>query len=317
MPAVIGVDAGGTKTVAALATADGRVLARASTGPANYQMVGRSEAGQRLREVIESVRGDHEIAAVALALAGLDRPRDESVLRAVVAELSVGPFEIVNDAYAVLRAGSQTGVGIAVVSGTGCNVVGIGADGKRDRVGGLCWELGDFGSATDIGVSGLRAAFRGADGRGPATSLGERIVAELGLARLDDMVDRLAADSEAPFETGELAPVVFAAAEDGDGEARSILRRAGSDLGASVALLARRLFEPGQSYDLVLGGAVLQHGSCDVMRDALVEGAPGARPTVLRVEPVVGAVLLALDHVSRAGGEYDQAAWATLTSVSP
>ena len=72
------------------------------------------------------------VAATAhLMLAGLDFPEEERRLHAAVAG-SAGPERIVvgNDTFAVLRAGTDRGWGVAVTCGTGINCVGIGPDGR-------------------------------------------------------------------------------------------------------------------------------------------------------------------------------------------
>lgn len=314
MRAVVGIDAGGTKTAGVLASEDGRVLRTVAAGPANWQSVGRVEAARVYREVWDGLAAAARdagagIAAAAWGLAGLDRPRDEGILEEAIRGL--GPAgaarAFVNDTFLVLRAGTADGAGVAVVSGTGSNCVGVGPEGESDRIGGLGGEFGDDGSASDVGAAGLRAAFRGEDGRGAPTLLSRLVHERLEVERLDDLVDRFVEDA-APGERlqiGEIAPLVFEAAERGDAVALEILRTAGRELGVSARVLARRLFPKDAAFPLVLGGAVLQKGAVPAMRDALVAevrgGFPEVRPVVLEAPPVLGAVLLALDRLASGG----------------
>lgn len=309
LPAVVGVDAGGTKTAAVLATPDGLVLARRVGGPANWQAVGRAFAEASLRDVLTPLAAaaaahGRRVVAAAYGLSGLDRPADRVVLDEVVGAVNPAGSAtlLVNDTFCILRAGTPDGVGVAVVSGTGPNTVGWGPDGTEHRLGGVGSELGDFGGGGDIGAEALRAARRGHDGRGPATSLHERIRAFLGVADLLDLVDWMVADSDRHFSPSVLAPLVFAAAADGDAVALGILRWAGEELGLCARLVAERLFRPEDAFPLVMGGSVLQRGALPVVRDAVVAGVqaafPAARPRVLSAEPVCGAVLLALDRAA-------------------
>ncbi len=302
MGAVLGIDGGGTKTAAVLASLEGEVLAEATRGPSNWQAVGRRSARHVLGELWEELaRVGHEVVAVAWGLSGLDRPKDEVVLRAIVEEIhgSELPYVLVNDTFLILRAGTEDGVGVAVVSGTGSNCVAVGPGGRRVRIGGLGGEFGDDGSASDIGADGLRAAFRGEDGRAPATSLTARIKERFGLERLDDVIDRFIADARQRLSIGALAPLVFEESAAGDAVSRGILEHAGRELGLSARVLAARLFEAEEAFPLVMGGAVLQRGADDAMRRALVEEVrgdfPAVRPVVLEAAPVQGAVELAVD----------------------
>lgn len=312
--AVIGVDAGGTKTAGVLATPEGRVLARRVGGPANWQSVGRVAARESLRDVlgplVAAARTEgRRVLAVAYGLSGLDRPADRRVLDEVVAAVNPegAATLLVNDTFLILRAGTPDGVGVAVVSGTGPNTVGWGPDGTEFRVGGVGSEFGDFGGGGDIGAEALRAARRGHDGRGPATSLHDRILAFLGVGDILDLVDWFVADSGRHFGPSVLAPLVFEAAADGDAVAAGILRASGEELGLCARLVAERLFPRDAALPLVMGGSVLQRGALPLVRDAVVAGVrsafPNVRPRVLSEEPVCGGVLLALDRATgRRGG---------------
>jgi N-acetylglucosamine kinase-like BadF-type ATPase len=306
LQAVIGVDAGGTKTAGACAIPGEEPFASFTGGPANYQSVGADIARENLAEVVsallEAARGRGlEVGAAVYGIAGLDRPKDDEVIASILRSFHPPelPSDLVNDTFLIVRAGTRDGVGVAVVSGTGSNCAGVGRDGERTRIGGLGWEFGDGSGAGDIGTLAMRAAFRGQDGRDPATDLGAAFVQRLGLQRLDDLVDAFVADAPDPLDPGRLAPLVFEVAARGDKVAHGILAEAGRDLGRMASIVAGRLFEPGESFPLVLGGSVLQQGSFDAMRDALADEVgsrfPRVRPIQLVRPPLDGALLLAGD----------------------
>src|SRR5947207_292479 len=83
---VLGIDAGGTKTVCQLANARAEVLSEARRGGANLQAVGELEVEKVLHEVMEEAIGDHDIvpSAICLGIAGVDRPEDARVVRAIM-----------------------------------------------------------------------------------------------------------------------------------------------------------------------------------------------------------------------------------------
>ena len=320
---IIGVDGGGTKTeCAALSLDDGRCYA-VSGGGTNYQGCGikraRDEWGRLIDTALDGLgEAGVAVAAAGLGIAGLDRPKDDAVIRSEFEQLLPGvPLDLVNDAYLALRAGTDDGVGVGVVSGTGCNAMGANSQGKRFRVGGHGPEFGDLGSASDIGVQALRRTFRSQDGRGPETALVELLLTRLKLARLDDIVDYFLADNRAKghgkyidsFNPGMLAPLVFEAAAGGDGVSISILEWAGSELGLSVLAVARQLFAADEPFPLVMGGSVLQKGATTHVRESLLAHVrrefPLGFPVALDLRPVAGGVLYAMDLVSAAGLEAD------------
>jgi N-acetylglucosamine kinase len=327
---VIGIDAGGTKTAGVCVSEGGRLVARVQTGPANYQSVGRSRAAGTLAGAFAPLREAADAAGLTVAgicwgLSGLDREKDEAVLEPVTREIEATlaarddrrAHVLVNDTFLVLRAGTDDGAGVAVVSGTGANTVGVGNDGRRFRVGGLAWELGDSGSGSDIAIAGLRAARRGTDGRGPPTRILAHYLDALGLRDIEDVIDfGIPADEgrepgpDLGSGLGPLAPLVFDAASQGDPVARRILRAAGRELGLSARLVASRLFDDRDRFPLVLGGSVLRKASCPLFARTIVAGVrkqfPGVVPVTLDCGPVLGAALLALDAVAGRTGSGDR-----------
>jgi N-acetylglucosamine kinase-like BadF-type ATPase len=72
---VLGIDAGGTKTVALLADADGTVVGEGRAGGANLQAHGELEVEKVLHHVIDQATAGRQLppAAVCLGLAGVDQ----------------------------------------------------------------------------------------------------------------------------------------------------------------------------------------------------------------------------------------------------
>jgi N-acetylglucosamine kinase-like BadF-type ATPase len=312
--AVLGVDVGGTKTAAVLATLEGEVVEQRRAGGGNYQAIGLEPARVVYAQVVTPLlaaasRLGLSVEATAFGLCGLDRPVDEARLEGIIAPLvSPGtPTTLVNDTALILRAGTHDGVGVSVVSGTGSNCVGRGPDGSEARIGGFGHDFGDAGSAEDIGREGAQAAFRAADGRGQATALGALLVERYGLAHLYDLVDHFLVDAPGGQSSmGALAPLVFEAALEGDGVCTAILRHAGEELGHAAVVVGQQLFDARAALSLVLGGSVWQRGQGDTMRAAFMTTVrahfPASTISTLSGPPVLGAVLLAIDRVDPEAG---------------
>lgn len=113
MAYVLGIDAGGTKTVELLADETGQVLEEARGGGANLQTDGELAVEKVFDSVMESLGKGRPISAVCLGIAGVDRPEDERVIRDILRRL--GHREralVVNDALIALVAGAPERVGM-------------------------------------------------------------------------------------------------------------------------------------------------------------------------------------------------------------
>jgi N-acetylglucosamine kinase-like BadF-type ATPase len=118
-------------------------------------------------------------------------------------------------------------------------------------------------------------------------------------------------------DLGYLARALLDEATAGDPAAVRICRQHGAALGDYALVAARRVGIENTDFTLVMAGGVLRHPS-PVLKAALVErvrsAAPGVRPVMSRFEPVVGAVLLALEA---AGVIVDEPLLARLTASLP
>src|SRR5690348_3671649 len=104
---VIGIDAGGTKTVALLADELGRVVGTGRGGGANLQTAGELEVEKVLHGVIEEAIGRRPIApkAICLGIAGVDRADDLRTMTAILRRLDRKTrLLVVNDALIALVA---------------------------------------------------------------------------------------------------------------------------------------------------------------------------------------------------------------------
>jgi len=183
--AVLAVDGGNSKTDLALVGIDGAVLALATGSQSSSHHVGLDGSIAVLERLLEEAApGARPAAAVGhLLLAGADLPEEEAALQAAVAARGWAARATVgNDTFAILRAGTERGWGIAVTCGAGINCVGVAPDGRHARFPALGAITGDWGGGYDVGLAALSAAARSEDGRGPATTLQEAVPAAFGLA---------------------------------------------------------------------------------------------------------------------------------------
>lgn len=238
MSICIGVDAGGTRTSVIVADGD-RVIARATGGPgavrAGRALPAASRIAVAVREALTSARllqGD----TMVVGAAGVGRDPERGELRDALRIERVATRTIVTgDLDIALEAAHGQGPGIVLVSGTGSVAVARDKEGEVHRAGGYGWQMGDEGSGYSIARAGLLAVGRARDGRGPATTLLDAILAA-GLVKSFDELVRWTNAAE-PREIAALAPAIFAAASRGDAVARSLVDAAADELAALVAPL--------------------------------------------------------------------------------
>ena len=294
---VLGIDAGGTKTVCHLADEQARTIVETRGPGANLQASGELEVEKVLHQVIDQALAGSGAspAAICLGMAGVDRPRDAEVIRGILQRIGyrAQPF-VVNDALIALEAGVPGGAGIVVVAGTGSIAYGRDAHGRAARAGGWGHVLGDEGSGYWIGRQAMRAVVRAADGRGRTTALTPRVFAHYQVDRAEDLVWEIYRGGLKPTAIAALAAEVGAAASEGDELATQIIDAASAELAGAAVSVARQL-----SLDrcpVVLAGGVLR-GLAPLRARLLTNLAkvlPNADARVLDVEPAHGAALLAL-----------------------
>lgn len=298
MSYVMGIDAGGTKTLARLASDEGTVVAEGRGGGANLQASGELAVEKALHAAVEQATADYGApSAVCLGMAGMDRPGDADVVRGILRRLGFRDRTlVVNDALIALTAGAGDGPGLVVVSGTGSIAYGRDRRHRAARAGGWGFAVGDEGSAYWIGRRAIAAVMRAADGRGPGTRLTPLVLEHFGVGRADALVPAIYAQGLRREAIAALGGAVGAACEDGDAVAAVILERAADELTLAAAAVAARLQLRGDACPTLLAGGLYRAVPWLVraLQQRLAEVVPRSVVSPLEVEPVHGAVQLAL-----------------------
>jgi N-acetylglucosamine kinase-like BadF-type ATPase len=302
---VIGIDAGGTKTVCQLADADARIIAEARGGGANLQALGELEVEKVLYRVMEEALGGRPIVpdAICLGIAGVDRPGDAAVVRGIMRRIGYqARVLVVNDALVALEAGAPGEPGVVIISGTGSIAYGRNSQHEAARAGGWGYVLGDEGSGYWIGRAALRAVLREADQRGRETLLTPLLLKHFGIAHAQGLLHEVYYSNLVPSAIGALSQCVEAAFREGDAAAIGILRAAADELEASGLTVARRLGMTGEPFPFVLSGGIFRAVPWlrEELRRRLPVASPGSEARLLDREPACGAVALALQEA--AGG---------------
>ncbi len=304
----MGIDGGGSKTLAVVSDESGRIRGRGLSGCGNHQ-VGAELADRSIRAAAESALaeagiGKEDIEFALFGLAGADREADYRILRPMIAAMGFAKTDIVCDTVIGMRAGTKQRDGVVLICGSGTNCFGINAAGDELQVGGFGYEYGDFGGGSELAVEVFRSVIRSWEGREAETALTDLTLEALGYPDVERMFHGTLDQASRPPHT--LAKLLFEASPT-DAVARDILRRQGTELGKAAGAVIRKLGMEADTFDVVLAGSVLSRGEGDYVlpyvESEVKAAAPFASMRVLTLEPVAGALLLAMERDGRSVGE--------------
>jgi glucosamine kinase len=294
---VVGVDGGGTGCRAMLMGLDGEELHVAQGPPALIHPSnpgGAAEAiGQTVGRAVAEAGAVLPAAALWAGLAGAGRPGVREAVE--IALRTMGLAKVVGVGMDVEGAHQDAfgqGAGVLVVVGTGSMAWGRDPEGGEIRVGGWGGLLGDEGGGYWMGLQGLRAVARAADGRDEVTLLSDTLLSALDLQAAQDLISWSAKAGKG--EVAALAPLVLDTAAQGDPAASLIVNRALDELRLHFRQI-RSHWEPwGSPIPMALvGGLMKEGGRLREPVEDLVEEA-GGELSPQPVLPVRGAARLAL-----------------------
>ncbi|HKA05653.1 MAG TPA: N-acetylmuramic acid 6-phosphate etherase [Gemmataceae bacterium] len=300
---VLGIDGGGTQTVALLGQITGGTVARGQAGPSNTKAVGPAAAFAEIDRAIERAfanaglsRG--QVAAACLGLAGAGRPDDQAAVRAWAARVRIADVvEVVGDVELPIALLPE-GWGVTVVAGTGSCVWARSPDCRTARAGGWGPLLGDEGSGYSLVVQALRAVCRAAD-RQKRSELTERLLSAMQLGNPTQLISAVQGGGWNRSRLAGLADVVIRAADDGDEAAEELVTVQLSELAGCVAAVISSLGLPADRLPVALAGSLLVKVASYRERFLARLAALGIRgePVLLVPDPAEGALRIAASRV--------------------
>lgn len=305
MGCFLGIDGGATRTAAWLADGEGKLLARAESGPSNPLKVGFRAAE---REILKAFRACWQgagfspisrraprppaLRAVCAGISGVGRSTEHRPLLAWMRRHIPARYHLLtSDAAIALAAAVRDASGIIVNAGTGSFAFARDDQGKLLRAGGWGIPFDDHGSGYELGRKAVAAALEAFDGRGPQTVLMDRICRHLDLGEITGIVSKQLGQQQ----IAALFPLVMEAAREGDLVARHLCDDAARDLAALPVALLKRAGWTRRPMPVVTTGGVFK--ASILIRRAFVRHlrrfAPQARVEMLERPPVEGALWLA------------------------
>ena len=290
----VGIDAGGTSTVAAMSN-NGEYVREARGRGANATTVGIDDAADVIITTIREVLAGSVPDAIYVGAAGAGRKRVADELRELIEIAFRGAHVVVGDDVAVaFRAAIPDGDGAVLIAGTG-SIAYAEHGGQSQRVGGFGYLAGDEGSAFWIGMQAVKLYGRVLDGRANRDETTDLVARSLDVPDRERYITALYDRAPDPAQIAALAPSIIAFAGKGNRASTKIVQQAAQELGDLVkaALRAVQLLEA--SPRIALAGGLFRENSLltflletrlngDVVGAAIVKGGD---------EPARGALRLA------------------------
>lgn len=241
MKTILGMDAGGSKTLAAIADEDGRILQR-WTGP-GFDPITEGQWAENLADAVGalSARGMPEAAVLGLPFHGEVPAISDSQRKAAKSALTCRHL-VLNDVEVAYDGAFAGEAGVLVLAGTG-SMAWAKAGGESFRVGGWGEAFGDEGSAYWIGREALSLASQGVDGRKDVVAFSKAILDACGI-NAQELIGWAYGQKNMRAAFAALAEAVSALAEAGNATAIDLLKAAAQCLADHAQAVRRQLHEP-------------------------------------------------------------------------
>lgn len=292
----LGVDGGGTKTIAYLFDEEGNLIFKNTSGPTNILENGEEVFRKNLKEllspVLKEISPKDIKSCFGLPAVGEFR-EDVKILKGIIKdELDIEPDIIVNDVVIGWAGGNLARDGIHVVAGTG--TITYGRKGKKEvRVSGWGSIIGDEGSAYYIGYRTLNEVSRELDGRKRKTDLTNLLFEKLNLKDHLDFIEFIYdPQKDRRSNIASVAKITYEIAKMGDKKALKILKDSAKELALTV-ITANKFLKIKKPINVTYSGSVLEKN--DIVREEFINILEKENYKVKppKLSPVLGAVLLA------------------------
>ncbi|GAA0115530.1 N-acetylglucosamine kinase [Clostridium senegalense] len=242
----LGIDGGGTKTVAILSKDDGTIIDTARIGPTNYKGVGIEKTKDEFWSMFKYFFSRDKVSlkdikSLCLGGAGVDFEEDKEILKNMFYSLGYkNKILIYNDSVTTLVGANGEKKGAILISGTGSVAYGIDLDNNPIRVGGWGHFIDDLGSGFAIGKDALSKIMESYDGRCKQTILWEKVSTKLQIKSHDELISFIYNPKTNKNNIAEIAVIVIDSYLEDD-VAKEIIDKAVEDLFIMVKTLSEKM----------------------------------------------------------------------------
>jgi len=287
----VGIDIGGTKTHV-LVEEDNHVILDRVLPTSAWQCGGLLDDDENVTRLLATIADVAGAASAPLVIGahGLDSEWQTLEFQLSLTSRHLGPVRAVNDVELLGPAGGFDDA-IAVIVGTGSKVVAHTSEGASLSAGGYGFLLSDPGSAAMLARQAVRAVLNARDAGLQPGALAHGLMNHFGVD--DEIALSYAFTANARLTSwGALAPIVFAAADDGSTLAAKVVDDAAKELAFGVGQVCER---GAVGADVVCAGGVIsnQPRFYRALARQIDDLGLGLTAHLLTVAPVTGALALA------------------------
>lgn len=278
----IGVDGGGTKTAYALFDENKNLLELVKGPGSNHENYenGFDDAAPLIWQGINDLlaasgKSLSDISFTLMGLAGIDHPfqHDEMVRR--LRDFGLDNFEIYNDGFIVVKAGSTGAAAIGYNCGTGTCCNAIDSDGKMLQLAGLGEFSGDIGNGHWIAEQAYKLVYDDVYLGIQKTAVSQMVYDEYGLKCKEDflaLVSKFEEEDADPFIM-RLIDFFFDAAKLGDKPVLDTIDMMASRGAALINAHLNTLNFTDETVEVVLSGSMHVKPFSEIYVDALIKKA--------------------------------------------
>ncbi len=261
----IGVDGGGTKTAFALFDENKKML-ETVTGPgSNHENLetGFDAASEIIWNGLNELcrKAGIELSKISftlMGLAGIDHPYQYDIMCKMLRDKGLENFEVYNDGFIVVKAGSETGAAIGYNCGTGVCCNGIDTEGKRMQLAGLGDFSGDISGGGNIVIKAFELVYNELFLGLEKTLITDMVMKEYGFESREELLGLI---EKIEGENGDdyirtLVAFFFEAAKQGDKPALEYCERMAERGARLIAALSRELNFGEGEVEVVLSGSI-------------------------------------------------------------
>lgn len=305
MKYIIAFDGGGTKTEISVFDKQGNLYFTKLDQGSNLFTLGEVHFLGVIKGLYMEALNDlnitsNDIELVYLGLSGADLESDFIKLNELCKNIFIDvPFEIVNDAWIIMRSGLTEPYGAVAIAGTGTNSAAINKDGKKAILRSLSYTLGTYGGGLDIANEALHYAFRADELTYKDTLLRTEIPKKFQKKDMSEVVDLFYPIRRiGRVEFGEITGLVNDCANKGDEVSIEILTRIGNVIAHQTSGVIKQVSLDNEAFNIVVGGRVFNSKVLLVEFSKTIKSMfKKVTIVVPRFKPVVGAYFLALDKL--------------------
>ncbi len=291
----LGIDGGGTKTVAAVSDESGQVLFKKTGKTINFYAVGMDSARNNLSGLIDLIKdeiGSVTFDGVFIGCSALDSKADEELTNSLCEGIiDCKAILMHSDVYIALESVENSKYPCVAVCGTGSMAAGLNKDGDVVTSGGWGHIIGDEGSGYSIAVSALRGCCVHCD-KERETPLSKAINAFYGINRFNEAIDIIYSQDTNKDSIAGVASVVGKLAAEGDCEAMTIIENEAKAFADTVIIL---LSKTGCCDGIGLSGGVFVNNESftKIFKDRIKERFSDIEISIISIPPEESALKLA------------------------